>query len=156
MRREQFVVHLVDGRQLAGLLLVPLAVPPLQLAGDVALVPAEVGEADGVEVDGVDGGHRVDERLAGRASRRAGSRTASAVDTVAHHVAVDEAHHVERRVVDRRVVAEPERRRDRHGAALQAGDDAVLAAHVVCAGQHVPERRPAQHERVRRRRRSTR
>ena len=125
---------------------VPLAVPALQLAGDVALVPAEVGEADGVEVDGVDGGQRVDERLARRCGAPSASSVGSGAVAVAEHVAVDEAHHVERRAVDRRVVAEPERRRDRHRRCLQAGDDPVLAAHVVGAGEHVAERRPAQHE----------
>ena len=65
MRCGERVVDVVDAGELAGLLLVPLAVPALQLAGDVALVAAEVGQADGVEVDGVDGGQRVDERLAG-------------------------------------------------------------------------------------------
>ena len=40
--------------QLAGLRLLELAVPALELARDVALVAAEVAEADGVDVDGVD------------------------------------------------------------------------------------------------------
>ena len=52
--------------------LLPLAVPTPELAGDVALVAAEVAQPDGVEVDGVDGGQGVDERLAGR--RRVRSR----------------------------------------------------------------------------------
>ena len=70
----------------------------------------------------------------------------SDVDPVAQHVAVDEAHHVERRVVDRQVVAVTGDGGTGHGRALQAGEDAVLAAHVVGAGQHVAERWPAQHE----------
>ena len=133
-------------RQLAGLLLVPLAVPALQLALDVALVATEIGEPGRVEVDGVDRRHRVDERPAGVGAAPRASSARSAVGVIAHDDAVDEAHHVERRVVDRLVVAQPERRRDRHGGALQAGDDAVLAAHVVGARQHVAERRAAQHE----------
>ena len=81
-------------------------------------------------------------------ARRAGlaSSVASDVAAIAQHVAVDEAHHVERRVVDRQVVAVTGDRWNRHGRALQAGDDAVLAAHVVRAGEYVAERRPSQHE----------
>ena len=75
------------------------------------------------------------------------SSAASAIGAVAHDVPVDEAHHVERRAVDGVVVAQAERRRHGHGRALQPGDDAVLAAHVVGAGEHVAERRAAQHER---------
>ena len=43
--------------------LLELAVPPLELAGDVALAPGEVAEADGVDVDGVQAGQGVDQRL---------------------------------------------------------------------------------------------
>ena len=79
-------------------------------------------------------------------SRAAGVERGLGRGPIAEHVPVDEAHHVERRVVDGLVVAEPECRRDRHGADVQAGDDAVLAAHVVGAGEQVAERRAAQHE----------
>ena len=41
----------------------------------------------------------------------------------------------------------PSDRRHRHRGVLQPGEDAVLAAHVVGAGEHVAERRPAEHER---------
>ena len=142
---QQRVVHLVHCRQLAGLLLVPLPVPPLELAGDVPLVLAQAVEAGGLQVDGVDGRHRVDDALAGAASRIDGQQRLGG-RTVAHDVAVDERHHVERRTVDVRVVAEPEGRSDGHGRRLQAADDPVLASHVVGAGEHVAERRAAQHE----------
>ena len=148
-RSSSSVVDLVDRRQFAGLALVPLAVPALELAVDVA---RRAGR--------------------GRRARRASRSTAwmaaivSTIDplarrraglgrgrlrprSVANDVAVDEAHDVERRVVDRRVVGvHPERRRHGHGGMLQAGQDPVLATHVVGARQHVTERWTAQHERV--------
>src|SRR5690606_18789827 len=65
---DEVVVDLVDRRELAGLRVVPLAVPALQLPGEVALPPAEVAEADGVDVDVVDRDERVDEVLAGVAA----------------------------------------------------------------------------------------
>ena len=115
---QEFVVHLVDGGELAGLLGVPLAVPALELAGDVALVLAEIVEADGLQIDRVDGRHRVDQRLA-RMPASGGGEDRFGADPVAQHVAVDEAHHVERGVVDRLVGAVAERRRDRDVRALQ-------------------------------------
>ena len=75
-----------------------------------------------------------------------GSSDASAAHAVAQHEAVDEAHDVERRAVHVGVVAEAERGSDGHGVEAERGDDAVLTAHVVGGGQHVAERRPAQHE----------
>ena len=58
---EQLFVHLVDRRDLTGLRLLELCVPPLQLALDVPLAAAEVAETDGVDVDGVDLGQDVDQ-----------------------------------------------------------------------------------------------
>ena len=64
-------------------------------------------------------------------------------------VAVDEVHDVERRAVHRR-----RRCRDRApgrpapACRPEGGDDPVLAAHVVGGGEHVAERRAAQHEAV--------
>ena len=142
----------VDRVELAGLALVPLAVPPLELALDVPVVPAEVVESGIDQVDGVDGRHRVDDRTAG-------VRSCGLVEdrlgrpSVANDVAVDEAHDVERRVVDRRVVAVSLDGRHGHRGTLQAGQDPVLATHVVGARQHVTERWTAQDERAFRRRR---
>jgi hypothetical protein len=100
----------------------------------------------------VDGRHRVDHRLAGGAPTGQVEHGLGG-GSIAQHVPVDEAHHVERRVVDRLVVAEAQRRCHGHGGLLQAADDAVLATHVVRAGQDVAERWPTHHERgaVRRR-----
>ena len=69
------VVDLVDGRNLAPLCrrrLLELAVPPLELTFDVALAAAEVAEADGVDVDGVERGQDVDE-IDSPATRRCAS-----------------------------------------------------------------------------------
>ncbi len=143
--RCQRVVDLVDHRQLARLLLVPLPVPPLQLAGDVAVVTGQIGEPGGLEIDGVQRGHRVDDRSAGGGPGIGRQGTLGDVP-VAHHVAVDVAHHVERGTVDGAVLAQAERRRHGHRAVLQTGDDAELPADVMGAGEHVAERRPAQHE----------
>ena len=62
------------------------------------------------------------------------------------HDAVDIAHHVERSAVDGLVDAHAQRRRHGHVGAADGGDDAVLTRHVVGGGQHMPQRRAAQHE----------
>ncbi len=93
--REETLVHPVDRGQLARLAVVPLAVPTLELTFDVALVAAELVQADGAEIDGVDGGHRVDERSARVGAGTLGQRVLGRL-AVAQHVTVDETHHVER------------------------------------------------------------
>ena len=98
--RHEVLVDLVDERELAGLRLLPLAVPALQLARDVALVAAEVAEADGVEVDGVDVAPGCRRATRPRVRRGVGVERASRRGRVANDVAVDEVHHVERRAVD--------------------------------------------------------
>ncbi len=55
-------------------------------------------------------------------------------------------HHVERRTDHGRIGAEAIDPRHGYVGALQPRQDAVLAAHVVGAGEHVPERRAAEHE----------
>ena len=127
-----------------GLRVLPLRRPPLHLALDVAVALGEVAEADRVDVDGVQIGEHVDEVLARRTAKldRQLLRLLDAVE----HDAVDVAHHVERRTVDGLVGAQPERRRHRHVGLADGGDDPVLAGHVVRRGQHVTERRAAQHE----------
>ena len=59
-------MDLVDERQLAGLRLLPLALPALQLPLDVGLLAAELAEADLVGIDLVDRDQRVDDALADR------------------------------------------------------------------------------------------
>src|SRR3546814_14145765 len=60
----QRVVDLADAGQVARLRLLELAEPALQLAGDVALLLAQVAEADCIGVDGVDASQRVGDREA--------------------------------------------------------------------------------------------
>ena len=62
---------MIDSWDVPGLLVVPLPVPTLQLTGDVPLVLAEVGQITGLEIDRMNGGHGVDERLANLPTRRA-------------------------------------------------------------------------------------
>ncbi len=142
---QQCVVHAVDEVEFTRLALVPLAVPTLQLTFDVSVVAAEVGEARLFQVDGVDRRHRVDDRTARRTLGLFGEDGVGRCP-IAQHVAVDEAHDVERRLVDRQVVAVPLDRWHRHRRRLQAGEDAMFATHVVGAGQYVAERRATQHE----------
>ncbi len=89
-------------------------------------------------------GEHLDQRLGDRAAL-GGGEVPLGVGGLDQHVAVDEAHDVERRAVDRLVGAEPERRRDRHARGAERRDDLELAAHVVRGGEHRPERRTAQH-----------
>ena len=108
---------------LAGLLVVPLPIPTLQLASDVALVPSEVGQSRRHR------GRRHGSRPSCRRSIhwhggvRAGVRARSATHTIAYDVPIDEAHHVEGSVVHRFVGAQAER--GRHG------DGCVLASAVM-------------------------
>ena len=127
-----------------GLGVFPLHRPPLDLALDVPLAFGQIAEADVVDIDIVQIGEHVEEVLAGRAAVPSGS-VSGPVGPVEHD-AVDEAHHIERRAVDRRVGAQPERLRHRHVGRADGGDDAVLAGHVVCGGEHLGEWRAAQHE----------
>ena len=60
------VVHLVDERQLARVLLLPLSVPAVQLAGDVVLLLRQPAEPDAVGVHVVDRDQGVDDPLADR------------------------------------------------------------------------------------------
>jgi hypothetical protein len=135
---------LVDRRQLAGLRVLPLRRPALHLALDVALALREVAESDRVDVDRVQVGQHVDEVLGGGPAQLDG-QLGGLLGTV-EHLALDEAHHVERRAVDGLVGAQPERRGHGHAGAADRGDHAVLAGHVVGGGEHVAERRPTQHE----------
>ena len=139
----QGVVDLVDHREVACPRLLPLAVPPLELALDVALAPAEIAQPDGVGVDGVDARQHVRDLVpcsgAGVHIERPGRRR------IPRHQPVDEAHHVEGSAVDRLVLAQADDGRHGHVGRRQRRDDAVLAAHVVGGGQDLPERRAAQH-----------
>ena len=53
----------VDDRQLARLRLVPHASHALDLAREMVLARTEIAEADGIDVDAMQVGHRIDETL---------------------------------------------------------------------------------------------
>ncbi len=124
------LVDAVDGLQLARLRLLPLALPAAQLAGDVVLLAAEVAEADGVGIDGVDLGQGVGDALADRPPV-AFVREDLGLGQPAQDRALDELHRVEGGAGDALVLAEADHRRHRHLGRHQRGDDPVLASHVV-------------------------
>ena len=143
----QPLVHRVDQGDVARLRLLELRVPTAKLPVDVAVATGEVAEPHRVDVDRVDVGQHVDQRLARGPPLQRPERGASRLD-VAHDRALDEAHHVERLVVDRLVVAVADRGGHRHGRRPERRDDPELTAHVVGGGQDLSERRPPEHPRV--------
>ena len=64
--RGEAVADVLDQRQLPGPRALPLALPAVELAGDVVLLLAELAEPDLVGVDRVDRDERVDDALADR------------------------------------------------------------------------------------------
>ena len=121
-----------------------VAVPSPQLAGDIALLlprspsPTASGSTEWICAQRVDQGD-------------AGSPPGQQVEVgfgvafVARYHSVYEAHHVERRAVDRLVRAESESRWRRHPGRAHRRDDPVLARHVVGGRQEVAGGRSAQH-----------
>ena len=145
--RDQQVMDPVDHRrtgQAVHCRMVELAVPTLELAGDVPLPSGEVAEADRVDVHRVELGQRVDQGVAGVGAGRLGQCGRRLF--VPHDVALDEGHHVEGRAVDRVVGAQPEGAGNRDSGGAESGDDRVLPRHVVGGGEDVADRRPAQGE----------
>ncbi len=137
-------VEIVEKGHLPVRALVDLPLPPPELAGAVVLLASEVTEANRVRVEGVEGGEGVGQRVGHHRPHRRVDRLP--VGPVEDDPALDEAHHVEGGAVDGLVLAEPDHGRHRNRGVLERGDDPVLPAHVVGAGEHVPRRRPAQHE----------
>jgi hypothetical protein len=138
--------QLVDLGEVARLVGVPLLAPPGHVAGEEAFGLAEVGEADRRGIRPVQAGEDVDQ-LVRHVPRVVEPERRELVDR-ADDPAVDPVHHVERRADHVDVVAERPRHRHRHARALERGDHAVLAAHVVCGLHHVAERRPPHDPRV--------
>jgi len=142
--RRQCIVHLVEQRQVTGLLRVELPVPPLQLASDIPLVLGEVGKTNCIEINCVNCRHRVNERLARRAPRSFGQHALGNLG-ITHHMTVNEPHHIERRTIHRRVGAHRKGWCNGHVGVAQRMDDAMFAPHIVRARQGVRQRRAAQH-----------
>ena len=139
-RLDQFGVtgHLPGHRQ------VPLPLPPRQLPRHVPLglaEPVQPGRAHVEPVDGGEHGREVLAELPGLGRAQQPCVLAGAEDDSVHPL-----HQVERRPDDLGVRADRDRAGHRHGGAVQRGQDAVLPGHVVRGGQHVTERRPAQHQ----------
>lgn len=142
---EEFIVYSVDTGQVASLLLVPLAVPALELSGDVPLVTTEVCQTDIGRRHCVDRRHRVHDRLTCPPTGTWLEVSLRGL-AVADDQTVDEFHDIERNGVDRRVVAESECRCDRHDSSPQGVDDAELASHVMGAGEHMAQWRTSKNQ----------
>ena len=117
--------------------------PALQLPRDVALGLAQLAQSDGGRVDRMDASQRLGDRHAGAGPGRLAHLLRARL--VSQHEAVDVLHDVEGRAVHRVVGAEPDHRWYRHVGRAKGRDDAMLSAHVVRRGEHLPERRAAQH-----------
>jgi len=142
---RQQLMGSIDSGQIAGALLIPLAVPTFELAGDITLMSTEIGESDPVDIDPVNRSHGVDQRAA-RSGARLGREGALDGGRVAQHMAIDKAHDIELGIVDLRIVAEPDRGWNRNIAGSERSDNAVFPAHIVCARQAMAERRTTQNE----------
>ena len=130
-------------RQLAGLRLLPLALPAVQLAGDVVLLAAELAEADRVGIDRVDLDQGVGDALADRPPVALLGEDLG-LGQAAQDRPLDELHHVEGGFVDALVLAEAGDRGDRDRRRGERRDDPVLAPHVVGRAEPLAERRAAQ------------
>ena len=130
--------HLPRVRQL------PLPLPAGQLAGQVALRPAEPGQAHAGDIHLMNGREHLGEPL--RELPRLVRRELLAVLLAAQHQAVHVLHQVERRADHFRVGAARDRSGHRDVSAAQRGQHPELPGHVVGGGQHVTERRPPQHQ----------
>jgi hypothetical protein len=138
-RRGQPVVQLVCRRQVTAVRRVELLLPPPDLALEIALGTAEVGQAHRARVDLVQRGQRVDQPL-GDSPRRLGPELLE-IRGAAVRRALDPLHHVERGTEHVGVLAERERPWHRHRGLVQSAHHPVLAGHVVSGGQHVAQRR---------------
>lgn len=137
------VVEPVDVGQLTASGGGQLGGPAAQLPLQVPLRAAEVGEPDRGRVEPVQGGEGVDQLLTERVD------TLRAERGQRRHVPVGGAGHVLHQVPGSaehlRAGVQQQGAGDGHARAAQGGHHAVLTAHVVGGGEHVPERGPAQH-----------
>jgi hypothetical protein len=122
--------------------------PSLQLTLDVPLFASEVAKPHRVRIHAVQVREHVDERAAHHRARLGSGCRASDLD-VAHDDPVDERHDVERRAVHVDVVAHRKGVGHRHRRRTERRDDLVLAADIVCGGQHRAQwRTPKDHRAV--------
>ena len=140
---REALVNLVDHRQLAGLRLLPLALPAPQLPLDVGLLAAQVPKAR-PRRGRPRGSATSVSTTRSPIARRSSSSNCCASSADAQDRPLDEAHDVEGRLVHRLVLAEPDHRRHGDGRVLEGGDHAVLAAHVVGRAEPLAERRAAE------------
>src|SRR5206468_3751183 len=119
-----------------------LADPAVELTGDVVARPAEVAEADGPPVDGVEPGEDgVGVVVEGAA---VGGREAGE-GGIAEDTPVDAAHHVEGRPDDAGILAEDMGPGDGHPAPAQGGEHTVLPIDGVGGGEELPGGLPPEH-----------
>ena len=133
----------VDIRNIAGLRLLPLRRPPLELTLGKGLAAGQVVQPGLFQVNSVDAGEGFGHRQADRATLVLGQLLShrNAVD----HNAVDVAHEDQRSVRDLRIFRDAEDLRNRHFGSLERGQDAVLANDVVRGSQQRAEWRSAQY-----------
>ena len=134
----------VDDRVVTVLRPVPLVGPACDLPLEVTGALGRVAQADGVDVDRVDGAEHTDEVLASGA-RLVGRQVREHARVVGHEP-VQAAHHVERRAEDLDVVAEAEHLRDGYVRVAQRIEVAELARHVVGRWQERADRWAADDE----------
>jgi hypothetical protein len=139
-RAPQGRVQFVDPGQLAVPGRLQLLAPAAQLAVEEALRTPEVRESH------LGGIHRVqlDQRVHQPEHRVAGALRAERDELLRGAVrrALHELHDVEGRSQHRLVLTQQYRARHRDRRRVQRADHPVLALHVVCGGQYMPERRP--------------
>jgi hypothetical protein len=112
--------------------------------GDIPSGPARVPGGDGLDVDAVDRGEHVGQPFGQVRVLLSGQRR-GVLPRPEHHPG-HVLHQVERRADHAGVGAERHRPGHRHIGAGQRRQHPEFARHVVRGGQHVAERRPAQHE----------
>jgi hypothetical protein len=142
--RGQPVVQFVKAGHVSAAGRVELLLPTPHLPLVVPVRAPEVGQAHGDRVDRVQVDqpvHQVEDQIAD-----GGGPDRGQVGRQPVHRPLDEAHHVERRTDDLGVGSERHGPGHRKAGRMKRRDDAVLPAHVVRGGQHVPERRPAHDE----------
>src|SRR5579885_3372221 len=136
----------IRGRVLLGLGALPAVLPALHLPREEPLGSAEVVEAAGARIDGMEGGERVDDHLGELAVLR-GIAAAPELGRhlPAHHDPVATLHHEERRADHPHILAEQVGARRLRKGLPELRERAVFPRHVVGAGGEIAVRRTAEH-----------